>query len=568
MFVLDVARRMKGLLTAMSSLVTNRPPDNLPHLSRPRLVAAVVGVALAYAKARTSRAVAATCPNEQLRQESNTDPATGQPYDKGLPDCRAYEMVSPVEKGGAAAGLTLSVGGGAISADGNMITFSGLGHGALEGPFVATRTALGWTSQPAAPGESDFTPELSEEATCTLTELHTSRVGAFCALRNANGTSWYTPYYREDPSSTAQIANNPVYEGSSVDLSHLVFQMLSPGEHLLPGDNSSNETESTNGAAGIYEVVGAGTSSPRLQLVNVDNEGNYLPVGESGGIGGGRLLSASQYQAISQDGGTIFFTTTTRVGGDSTIYARVDGASTVAISNPSPSECTTCSTEGKAATFQAASADGTKVFFTTEQQLLNSDTDATSDLYEYDFARPPGHNLIQVSAGGAGDPTPGAGAEVQGVVAVSSDGSHVYFTARGVLTTLPNGDGQVAAAGAENAYVYDTDTGQTQFVAQLAGSELDAASPHLAQTTPDGRYLVFDTSARLTADDTSEAQDVYRYDAQTGELSRVSIGEPQLPCLQRQQHRRKRDHQLAQFRSRRRRVRGRQQPRQSPVDQR
>src|ERR1019366_6622017 len=38
------------------------------------------------------------CPNEQVRQESNTSPTTGQPYSLGLPECRAYEMVSPLEK--------------------------------------------------------------------------------------------------------------------------------------------------------------------------------------------------------------------------------------------------------------------------------------------------------------------------------------------------------------------------------------------------------------------------------------------------------------------------------------
>jgi hypothetical protein len=40
----------------------------------------------------------ASCPNEQLRHESNINPATEEPYDVGLPECRAYEMVSPLEK--------------------------------------------------------------------------------------------------------------------------------------------------------------------------------------------------------------------------------------------------------------------------------------------------------------------------------------------------------------------------------------------------------------------------------------------------------------------------------------
>ena len=63
---------------------------------------------------------------------------------------------------------------------------------------------------------------------------------------------------------------------------------------------------------------------------------------------------------------------------------------------------------------------------------------------------------------------------------------------------------------------------------------LTCASGRMAQTTADGRYLVFTTYAKLlTAGpeaDTNEAQQVYRYDFETGELARISIGEPSFPA--------------------------------------
>jgi hypothetical protein len=130
--------------------------------------------------------------------------------------------------------------------------------------------------------------------------------------------------------------------------------------------------------------------------------------------------------------------------------------------------------------------------------------------------------MTQVSAGDSS----GLGARVQGVVRVSDDGTHVYFIAQGKLTgSTPNTQGIVAQDGADNLYV--SSGGSVRLVAVLPASdgglwgEDDARK---AQSTPDGRFLVFDSSGPLTADDSDSAVDVYRYDAQTGGLSRVSHG--------------------------------------------
>src|SRR5262249_56938086 len=105
---------------------------------------------------------------------------------------------------------------------------------------------------------------------------------------------------------------------------------------------------------------------------------------------------------------------------------------------------------------------------------------------------------------GGGEPE---GARVRGVVRTSSDGSHVYFVAQGVLASG-------GVNGANNLYAVNTNTEETKFVAELAEpdhalwgestsiterckqqSACDAASRE-AQTTPDGRYLVFSTYAQ------------------------------------------------------------------------
>ena len=533
----------------------------------------------AGALAATPALASSACPNEPVRQESNTNPLTGKPYSLGLPECRAYEMVSPLEKQQHDALTILQQPPVSVSPNGGAVQWSS--QGAYAGaenyqahsnqpanPYAAQRTASGWTTRSGYPpsgliespsvafGSSGvYSSDLSGEAVCgtvVLTSKTDTGPTIRCALRKPDGSWASTPVYTDLTGENFGTTQTPTV-GASRTGEDVVFY----GEKAIPflsSDTSSTQCKAADEGkggercGGIYEMAGVGTGSPELRLVNVDNGGTMIGPGNTSLVGASFGGLGSAYQAISADGSMIYFTAEP-TGGVPTIYARIDGKETVTVSEPSPSECTRteaepggeCNTEPRAAFYQGASADGSKVLFTTSQQLLNSDTDSQNDLYEYDFNNPPGHRIAQVSGGGLGDVTPGAGAEVQGVVSVSEDGSHVYFVASGVLTTLPNGLGQTASQGSHNLYTYDTNTGETKFIATLLGSDEQlwgevetgcgtSGSCHskLAQTTPDGRYLVFDSFAKLITvgpeADTSGAQQVYRYDFQTGQLLRVSIG--------------------------------------------
>jgi hypothetical protein len=182
--------------------------------------------------------------------------------------------------------------------------------------------------------------------------------------------------------------------------------------------------------------------------------------------------------------------------------------------------------------FQGASSDGSKVFFTTEQALLPSDKDTTSDLYECELPGDSGAtptaqgdvnscpNLKAITATGTS-----SGADVLSVVAVSETGARVYFTATGVLTGTPNSVGRSAEPGKDNLYLWETPAagepdGHTAFIGVLPSS-----TPIEAQSTPNGSDLVFTTTADLTIDDTSNVAQAFRYDAEDGELLRVSTGQ-------------------------------------------
>jgi hypothetical protein len=165
------------------------------------------------------------------------------------------------------------------------------------------------------------------------------------------------------------------------------------------------------------------------------------------------------------------------------------------------------------------------------------------DLYLYDSGKPVGERLTQVSAGEASDPTPGSGANLyNSITAISADGSRVYFVAQGVLTTDPSPQGTTAVANQPNLYTWNAETGDTAFIGTLnandgsSGSGLwgtDGTWNNGAYPVPiagqdpqaggDGHILLFKSAASLTADDTDgTSRDVYRYDADSGELMLIS----------------------------------------------
>ncbi len=321
---------------------------------------------------------------------------------------------------------------------------------------------------------------------------------------------------------------------ASADLSHIVFSVNNELKQLWPGD------ETLPGATSLYEYRGVGGGEP--VLVGVENEGALKGsphVNEGADLISqcGTLLGSAGINPLSTSGDVAYFTALAcgEAPHVNELYARVDGARTVAVSEPAvtgtrASECTGVCLEDEnaeggakrgAAAFAGASQDGSKVFFSTEQPLLNVDHDTGNDLYEAELEGgedPRIERLTMVSQGGEGDATPGEGSGFTGVLATSEDGSRVYFEATGELTTKANGNGERAEAGANNLYVYDTVSGQLSFVA------IEPIPPF--DLTHDGQFAVFESTRKVVGtDDSSEARQLFEYDAASGTLARVSIGQ-------------------------------------------
>ncbi len=488
------------------------------------------------------------CPNEEVRSALDSSL---------LPDCRAYELVTPPYMEGGYINSVLSV-----SEDGSRMVASSWGvlGGAREdrlnspsdhagAAYEFARTATGWNARSLTPPGSLYAGngvfDVSRDMNSTVWELaqppQSEHITTDLYLESPLGE--FTKMGPATPSATEENVYRYFYAGASGDLSHVLFTIGYPS-FRWPFDK-------TVGRAGsLYELVGVGNTAPELVGVTGARESNELvsqcgtrlgssaPSGEPGNGAG------SMFNAISASGARIYFTA---VGADDTpcvserpqpsvdeIFAREEGSSgnmeTTTISEPTVSYCSSqpCSACADAH-FEGASLDGSKVFFTSTQKLVEGASEGSSNLYEYDFNSPgvgQSQKLVLVSRGSAAP-------AVQGVVRISEDGSHVYFVAQGDLTHTKNSRGKEPAENADNLYVFERDAsapeGRTTFVVTLSsGDERDwaRADARPAQVSFDGQLLVFTSEADLLGEGVMPGvRQVFQYDAQTDTLVRASIGQ-------------------------------------------
>jgi hypothetical protein len=533
-----------------------------------RLAAAAALAAALGAGGGAARA-AEPCPNAAVLAEDAAflgfDPEAAQP-----PQCRGYELASPPYKAGfRIEGVFAIAPDGARAIVGSPGAFAGtesdpINHvqvGFVGALYELRRESSGWVATPLDPSAALFPANqvfegsndaadgfgVSGDLAQTLWYLHEPEPSQTYSLYLGEAGA---PFAKLGPVVPPAVARDEQFsvEGTSRDLSHVVFALAGKYQQasaLWPGDTTVVDASLHS----LYEQ--AGTSEPELVGVRNAgpppwsvgathlNEGAQLisdcgaSLGAVGGSGGNRDNRAS-YNAVSAGGETVFFTPQPEQAGLCTgpavaeLYARLGGSETVAISEPTPAQCGECITTARGpAEFQGASEDGSKAFFTSGQELLPGAEGG--NLYEYDFANPAGEKVLRASTGAPGHETsrPGVG----GVLSVSADGSHVYFVAAAKLTGA-NAAGAEPEEGRRNLYLFERDAsypqGRTAFVATLSaadGEDWGRNNGALVKTSPDGRFLVFSSSAELTPDDTSTVAQLFEYDAGQERLVRVSIGQ-------------------------------------------
>lgn len=546
-----------------------------------RVFKAIGGACASAISARTVGAARALTPGV-LATAILLVPATALALTPG----RAYERVTPLYSGGYGTRAIFGVApDGESIAVGSPGVWAGAGSDSTENAYQATRSESGWSTTSLMPAASfitkpghpiGFSPSLdaslwelglgepSDNSASNEVQFATHPVGA------PDGSAGFEPVGPLVKALNGQVAagKSRIF-GYSENLCHLAMESV---DLETEPAHPSQLPEIHPGP--LYEVAGnCQGQQPYVRLLALNDNGAFLGKGEEECPYLGHA-DEDRFNAMSADGSEVFFQD---AFGDHCnerapqLFVRVGGEKTLEVSKPlgeCPGNEVPCAggATRERARFWGASEDGSRVFFTSAAPL-DAESDDGEDLYMASIGCPGETTgctasqrvvtgLTQVSR----DVQAGQAAEVQGVVGIAATGDRVYFVARGVLSEASNSQGAVAGRGADNLYVYDALSGQTTFVGDLcsgaerSGALADFACPATLQSSEQhsdtsmwagrfagsdqspvqvagegGRFLVFTTYARLIGSgpqaDTDNAQDVYRYDAQTGGLQRISVGE-------------------------------------------
>jgi len=388
-----------------------------------------------------------------------------------LPDGRAWELVTPAEKHGAAVeAIPPHAKDGIIQAAADGAEIAWLAAGPVVGEpvgnrsfestqLISTRGAGGWETQsletphdkgrglvlPLPTEYHYFSPDLSQSLVEPTEPVEPSTSGVFEDPPLSPEASEKTFYVRQDPPAPAQFAPlvsaandsaNTKFGGkiefldATPDLKHVIFESK-------VGLSAAAPT-----AAGLYEWE----AGKPLELISVLPDGSPAPdePGREPSLGGPGGVNARH--ALSSDGTRVFWTSAS----EEQLYLRdtqrgetiaLDAAQGHGSTEPGPGGHEVPEpTEGhQEVHFQSASADGSKVFFTDTARLSEDSAqepvgeEAPADLYEFEVTSVPGEPLRgRLSDLTAGSPT--ASADVLNVIpGASEDGANVYFVANGVL---------------------------------------------------------------------------------------------------------------------------------------
>ena len=240
----------------------------------------------------------------------------------------------------------------------------------------------------------------------------------------------------------------------------------------------------------------------------------------------GTIFDEAHFLGSSADGSRVFFQSLDRLVADDTdrcfggpdgscgdVYERSSGETHLVSTGPAASNGT--HHIGYQEPF-AASKDGAHAFFmTTERLVSEDDTSGSLDVYER-----LGQATRLISTGPAAtDSLSVAFLGQRGTNTVSEDGSRVFFVTDERLVA-EDVDGTANIYGRRDVYLRSR--GVTTLISTGPRDAGTGGESFFEWATPNGSHVVFGTHARLTAEDTDTAYDIYEWSGRSTRL--VSIG--------------------------------------------
>jgi hypothetical protein len=462
------------------------------------------------------------CPNSHVRQQVNAN------Y---LPDCRAYELVSPPSAGnvnffpgdlarGAGGGFSFSGdyklsgpnAGGSASSPARFGFIGGQGAvdglhppNAFEDRYVATRTSRGWvTTYPGRPGDQTL---IAVRPQCSLS-MNLCLDYRAPAPFGQGGTGSGAPYLWDIngrslgrlPTNFDFVANadKAVVDGrTSADFSHYAFTSVSApfapgGLEAPPGSVYDNDI--ADKSVVLASILPGGGPIPREDAPGADPNRKT----EIGALSddGSHILMAATTNPFCEDpfGGSC----PSKLSFPAHLYMRVNDAITYEIS------------PGADALYAGMTADGSNVFFTTEDQLSPQDTDGSVDLYRWSEATQSLTLLSQGNGNGDSDQCAAqwdSGCDVRQLTTerpdlddtVASRSGDIYFYSPEQLD--PQNPG---VKNERNLYVYRE--GGVHYVTTFdPNTKVDRM-----QISPDGSHMAFLSNTQATAYVNTQLDDLGR----------------------------------------------------------
>ncbi len=454
-------------------LLTELQPDTTYHY---RFVTQSGGGGPIFGEDHTFRTYAS--PSGKNEVCSNNDLRVGA--SSVLPDCRAYEMVSPLDKNNGDVLSANNITGYSTAldqsaTDGSAFTYTsyrGFGNpqsAPFASQYLARRDAkLGWMTESLAPARGARSVLPNGEAIQTEYKAFSADLSSAWLRHDTDPPL--------DPEAPAGYAN--LYRRDNADGSYQTLSKNAPGEGEIVGF-SMDGSHALFQNQQLYESFGSG----KVRLVSVlpsgkPSEGNATAGGQNVGAGLEDRFGNVTH-AMSSDGSRIYWTEENGLN-TGAIYLRANGK------NP-----TLKVSKSASAHFETASADGLKAIYREKESL-----------YEYDAAAKES-NLI-------------AGEVSRGLLGASEDVSRLYFVSGEVLTGV-NTQGKSPVAHQANLYFFNASNGgadRFHFLGTLEGVDLNTeGSPvdelpyyHTGHVSSNGEFAVFPSTAPLTGYDNTDVQ--------------------------------------------------------------